>query len=571
MRSVPSWLARAWPWALSLLVTAPLLAPGYVLTYDMVWVPHLDPTRSDLWGLGSALPRAVPSDAVVALLGAVLPASLVQKLVLVLALGLAGEGARRLLRDAGSAAQVGATTFYVVNPFVAERLVLGQWPLLVAYAALPWLLRAGLALRAGAPGAWVPLGIAVLATALSPATGLMGALAVVVTQVGRGTAAARRWTVAVALVVGANAPWVLAGLVHVGSARSDPAAVDAFSLQPEAGVGRLGAALSLGGVWNTEVVPDSRTLAVAPVLVVLVWAVVLAGVGPARRASAPLVPLAVLGAAGLIVALAGWLVPDAVAAVVDAVPGGGLVRDGTRYLALLAPLQALLVGHALGALARRLRRAPRASRWVVVTVVALLPLVELPDLAWGVGGRLSPVAYPASWTQARQAVSDLDAPGDVLVLPFGSYRAPSWNRGRPVLDPAGRFFDRSTLVDDTLRVSGRPIAGEDPRAGRVGEALGRPGLAQTLAREGVGVVVVERDAGPVGLPADGLAALDPVLTGGDVDVYAVPGEVDVRRPAWGEVAAVAAGWALALLTLAAVAVGLVRRSASRRHPQHEAR
>ena len=51
-----------WSLVLATLMLGPALAPGYVLSYDMVWVPDLA-LRPDFWGLGSGLPRAVPSDA----------------------------------------------------------------------------------------------------------------------------------------------------------------------------------------------------------------------------------------------------------------------------------------------------------------------------------------------------------------------------------------------------------------------------------------------------------------------------------------------------------------------------
>ena len=83
------WVPAVWSLALALLLLGPALAPGYVLTYDMVWVPDLA-LRSDFLGLGSGLPRAVPSDAVVAILDEVVPGMLLQKLVLVGSLVAAG-------------------------------------------------------------------------------------------------------------------------------------------------------------------------------------------------------------------------------------------------------------------------------------------------------------------------------------------------------------------------------------------------------------------------------------------------------------------------------------------------
>ena len=85
-----------WALALALLVLGPALGPGFLLVRDMVWVPDLA-LRADALGLGSGLPRAVPSDAVVAVLDEIVPGMLLQKLVLVLALAAGGVGAARLL------------------------------------------------------------------------------------------------------------------------------------------------------------------------------------------------------------------------------------------------------------------------------------------------------------------------------------------------------------------------------------------------------------------------------------------------------------------------------------------
>src|SRR5690349_24049697 len=114
-------LARWWPplWstALAALLLGPGLGLGYVVRNDMVWVPDLA-LRADFLGLGTGLPRAVPSDAVVAVLNLVLPGMLLQKAALVGALVAAGSGAARLLPEEWPAAQTVAATLAVWNPFV---------------------------------------------------------------------------------------------------------------------------------------------------------------------------------------------------------------------------------------------------------------------------------------------------------------------------------------------------------------------------------------------------------------------------------------------------------------------
>src|SRR3954452_10276564 len=92
-REAPVWI---WALLLALLVLGPALGPGYLLVRDMVWVPDLA-LRADFLGLGSGLPRAVPSDAVVAVLDQLVPGMLLQKLMLIAALAGGGLGATRLL------------------------------------------------------------------------------------------------------------------------------------------------------------------------------------------------------------------------------------------------------------------------------------------------------------------------------------------------------------------------------------------------------------------------------------------------------------------------------------------
>lgn len=484
--SISERLGRAavplWAFLLAVAVCAPLFARGYVLSYDMVWVPHLDLQRSELWGLESALPRAVPSDAFSALLGAVLPAMLVQKALLLGSLILAGLGADRLIGSDAMVTRLAAVTLSVWNPFVAERLVLGQWPLLIAYAGLFWLI-AGLVRDHGVR--WPTVALALAATALTPATGLMGVVVGVI-------AAWRRASVRVLLIATSlNLPWIVASLLQPNPGQSDPSAVALFDVKSEGSLGRVGSALTLGGIWNSDVVPTSRTLGIAVLFAVLIAATMLLGIAVLyRRLTRLLVVLVVIGGIGISTALSGWLFPDAVAWTIRNVPGGGIIRDGTRWLALLAPLEVVAFGSGVGALSRGVAswRVPAAL------LVAALPIIAMPDLGWGVGGKLEPVSYPAVWAEARDAIAASTVRGDVVSLPFSAYRAPSWNDGRTVIDPAGRFFDRTTVTNDELTVGGTVIAGEDPRAAAVARALALPESVPRLAALGIGLAVVDTEA-----------------------------------------------------------------------------
>ena len=158
------------------------------------------------------------------------------------------------------------------------------------------------------------------------------------------------------------------------------------------------AALTLGGIWNAEVVPGSRELLVLPLVLTLVLGA-LAAAGPAplarrlgRRTTVALVAL--LGRR-----LRGWRCCPGPRRTRSAgsprtVPAGGLLRDGTRSLALCAPLPRPLVAEGARWCAR-----PGADRLLVARRAALRCCRSrfLPDAAWGVGGRLEPADYPAEW------------------------------------------------------------------------------------------------------------------------------------------------------------------------------
>lgn len=90
-----------------LLALGPGLRRGFLLSYDMVAVPRR-PFTPALAGLAGGPPRAVPSDAVVAVASRVLPADLAQKLLLLSIFTLACSGAAALLAREPWFARTGA-------------------------------------------------------------------------------------------------------------------------------------------------------------------------------------------------------------------------------------------------------------------------------------------------------------------------------------------------------------------------------------------------------------------------------------------------------------------------------
>lgn len=536
------WPARLLALAVALLVTGPALGPGFVLLRDMVFVPRQD-LDLDALGLSGSLPRAVPVDAAMALVTAVVPGDLAQKAILLGLVYAAVLGSARLVPPAADGrrgmAGLVAGLVYGWSPYLAERLLIGQWTLLVAWAALPWIARAALRLRAGAPRA-LPVLVLTCAPAALSSTGALLAAGVVLACCG-----IRRAAAPLGALVGMALPWLVAGALSPSGGASDPAGVAAFAARAENWGGTLLAVLGTGGIWNAGAVPPSRGSVLVPVLTLMLLALAVVGWLTRGALAGAGRGLVLLGVVGVVLACVGAVpgVDGVLEAVVRTVPGSGILRDGQKWAAWWALPLALGAGLGARRLAEALRRRGQAMlAGPLVGAALLLPLLAVPDLVWGVGGRLQPVAYPADWQRVREVLAADDGPGDVLVLPAGAYRAFAWNDDRPQLDPAPRWLPRPTVVDDDLVVDGRTVEGEDARAADVRRAAGDPAA---LARLGIGWVLAERGTPGEPVPAS-IDSLRPLVTGADLVLYRFPGAVAGPRPSPGRVTAVVLAHACAL-------------------------
>jgi hypothetical protein len=544
--------------ALGLLALGPGLRRGFLLSYDMVFVPR-EPFSAALPGL--APPRAVPSDLVIATLSRALPADIVQKFVLLAIFVLACSGAAALLDREPLLARVAAGVFYTWNPYVAERLIIGQWALLLGYAALPWVLRAVLA-----PDLDSRRGVARLALALLPAViGGFAALAIaalVAVPAALWTRWSRRVAVVLAALAAGSLPWFIPSLLH--PVYVDPASVAAFAARADTPFGSLGSLLMLGGNWNAQTVPTAyggpwSVLWLAVVIVSLAGYVLIAR----REHRWPGLGLAAV--AGLMLATLGVTGPgqELLRSLIAVWPGVAILRDAQQFVAPLALAEAVGFGLAVaaalnpGPLARTASRHPgpfspidlnperparadpapatdgvprpvrpgrTAAAGTVLAVLALLaPVLLLPGLAWGAAGRLRPAWYPAAWLAAARTLDASPAPGSVLLLPWSTYRTPPWNHGEVVLDPWTRLLSRTLIWNDGTQVGDVALAPDDARARALASAIAAGGpLTATLRAAGIRFVLDDPD-GPGPQVAARLSGSVVIIDLPGLTVYQLPG------------------------------------------------
>lgn len=524
------WTRPGYALVLALLVVGPLLTPGYLLLRDAVSTPRSYLSDTAL-GLTSA-PRATPQDFAVALASQLIDGGVVVKALLVAGLWLAGWGAARLvavaLPCAGAPGQFVATTVAIWNPYVAERLLQGHWSLLVGYGCLPWVAAAMLTLRT-APNSsrfgFFALAFWIALAGLTPTGLLLTATVALACLAAPGPGRGRGWCAGVALgaALVAAAPWLTAsamGSSLTAHTAANRLGVEAFAPRAEPGLGTLGSLASLGGIWNGDAVPGSRTTLFAVFSAVVLLGVVAAGLPTVVRRPA-VVPLLALAAVSVLIPAALATGPGValLGTVVDAVPGFGVLRDGQKWVALAMPGYALAGAGAVVTL-RRWLRLPGGGAPALVCCLALL--LALPDLGWGVFGKVAPVRYPRGWAAVAAAI---DAqPGAVAVLPAGTMRLFSWSGAAPVLDPLPRWVRADVLSTGDLVISGTTITGEGAHARAVQQLLLSGPDPSALAAAGVAWLVVESDsAGDMGAAARTLGAMAPVYRDHEIALYRIGG------------------------------------------------
>jgi hypothetical protein len=538
---------------LSLALLGPALAPGYVLQNDLVFVPSQD-LLPWMLGLGGGLPRSVPQDAVVAVLSGPVPGWVLEKVALLGALVLLGTGCARLARPRGLTAQGVAATAAVWSAYVGERLLLGHWSLLLAVGALPWALHHARRSRRRAPGAGARWLVLVAVASLTVTGGLLvlaTTLPVVVVRASR--VPVRRRLGLAAAAASLQLPWLVPAVLH--PAAGAVGGTDVFSARSEGPWGVLVTVLTGGGAWNASAVPASRTSAPAVLLGLVILAVAAVGAPDLRRvlgraAAGSLGTVALLGLAWTLVG--GWTVTRPWATwVVTTVPAAGVLRDSQKWLGPWVVLVAVSAGLGATRLGRALVRSSgdRSAAAALALGLALLPVLVLPSLAWGEGGRLAAVAYPDDLARVRATLVASSDGRRAVSLPWDTFRRYPWNSPRTVLDPVPRAMPVTVVAADSLTVATAhglvTVPGDDPDSAAVQAAVDahRP-LGPVLAGIGVGWAVVAEDLRDA--EADLPAGAVPVVRGTTFSLFRLPGSAEPAAPAVGTVLLVGAGDVLAL-------------------------
>ena len=468
---------------LSLAILGPLLRPGYVLTLDMLFAPHAS-FSGYFYGLDEwfTSPLAVntastPFFLVIQEVSHIIPAWMIEKLVLFLILFLAGLGAHRLFSSKGPGAYF-AGLLYMINPFVYVRFMAGQWGVLAAYALTPFAIKALIDLL-DTPNARNAVRLAILSTLvgliqiqgfflLLLALVIILAVRVIATRndLTKLKETSKCLAVSALLFCSLNIYWLLPLLTARNSVISQVGSQDLLLFAPKS-TSTLGVAFDVAGMYGFwrggyTYVPDifSGWWVLFIVILLLATYGFVSHLEDKNRRWL-VISLVLLSVISFILALG--VAAPATSGIFEWLWQHVLVvrtfRDSQKFVALLCLSYAFLGGLGLNKLAETLKRSMK--KFAKIGMIALIVVALASPLAYsftifGFYGQLGITDYPQGWYEANKYLNQDKGDFNVLFLPWHEYMDYSWlpNRNKSLGNAAQQFFDKPVIAGDNIEVSG---------------------------------------------------------------------------------------------------------------------
>jgi hypothetical protein len=411
-----------------------------------------------------------------------------------------------LLRHSRWFAQTAAGVLGLLNPWVYDRFVEGQWGVLNAAAGLFLWIAAWEELKER-PGPWAAALLALCTAAIAAfdphALGPLAVLAVAAAL------SIRIWRHRPVLSWSAVSLGFLAVLLtypvvsfFLDDSRGGYATVRQFTRADFAffrsvssdEFGLIPNLIGLYGYWGERIGRFPLANADAswwPIAAAVLVAATLAGAWM-RRDRAWLLLCGVVGLAiSASTALPGGV--DAATSLARHVPLVAAYREPQKWSELWLVAIVVLSGSAVDALARR--RRPWIGSMLAYTLVLCVLFPAGVAQIRTVPSIVEPVEYPAYWSRTAQylewAVPDREP---ILVLPWHLYQPLDVSEGRVVANPARVVFPGRLIVPQNLEIPGR-FSEVSSRYDRIGAVIRRRGyrscaVARSIRREGVRWVLV---------------------------------------------------------------------------------
>jgi hypothetical protein len=487
-------------------IMLPLLLPGYILSLDLVFTPHLraPATLSNDWLWQNFLHY----------LNTLISSQCIEKTILVSIPLLAGIGMHRLITYLKPAparnlswywATYVAGLFYAANPFTYSRFMAGQYAVLLGYALLPFFVRLLLRfLDKPSRGSMLRTVLVVLLISII-SIHTLGEIAVVsiflvalALWARRSEAGQKRQYLMLGLTgigifVLASSYWIIPLLLGQGSTAEKIQQFGAndvlsFATAGTSKIVQLSNVLKLQGFWADEhhlyLMPQDQLIGWGTLRLIL-WILVGWGAVTAWRSKR-----------GLTAALLAICAVATVAAI--GFPQSLLTsfgyREPQKFVGLLAFGFAIFLAFGSARLLYIAKQHSEAVYTLTASGLILVVIVFTPTMYWGFGGQIKPHEYPPDWYRANDWLNKNASNSQSLFLPWHQYMSFRFTN-RIIGSPATRFFDKSVVVsnDPELGQLGQPR--NDQRKLTLANIISKPDetISKQLAAQHIKYVLLAKD------------------------------------------------------------------------------
>lgn len=443
---------------ISCLIFGPALGRGFIFLLDMPWAPMIQLSDYTKYGLQPHLPIIV----VLRIFNTFIPGWVLQKLLLLSILvgigvavylatySLIAKLKLKLTAKENTWVSIYAGTLALLNPFVYERLLAGQWLVLSGYgyiAFLTWLyLKFGATRKFWLAYILFPI-FSVHIWMIASCITILG-LVVVQLMYKSITIPWFKFLKLVGSFAVINCFWFIPTLLGNNDLVSAVSTADftIFKTASDRQVGVLGNVINLYGFWQpVNNMKDEYLLWFCYGL--LLFSLTLYTLAKIRTRTVESKKIAVFGLVSLglgVLFSAGYgSAPTSfILSWMQHIPGAATLRDTAKVISIVAICISVLSPIGIVFLAQKY--AWHLSRLVAIGFITTT--IMMSGMLFGLGGNLTASDYPQGWYAANDILEKKDT---LLILPWQGYLNVNFANNRYMANPAEVFFDANILVSSS--------------------------------------------------------------------------------------------------------------------------
>lgn len=416
--------------AVAMLILGPGLLSGYLFLIDMPW-----PFKFEFSHLfqGDLRPH-LPLVAVFTLLNTIIPSWVIQKILLISIITFAGFNTRNLSKSLTNNNHIAFSSglIAILNPFLAERLVAGQWIVLAGYAYAPLVIH--LLLNALINNKQKSYVYFIIAYSLFPIISLHWwymttpiLLLIAIIYILKYRTKYKPMNIAKISVLGIasfliiNSFWMYSVAGPDGSLSQINDTVDFYIFRPNIEeYGLHPTIMSLYGFWNDRIASPKDYFSFWYIVGIAMFLSAIYGILISQKSDNPKLkifsttallslPIAYLLSLGI-----GEPITRSIINSLMNLPGFVGMRETGKFIGLLAIFVAIFAPIAVA-----YRTTTQKTQTISLFAITIAIIISMNGLLLGARGQLKPYDYPSSYIEIKDDIDRIDT--KILVLPRAGY------------------------------------------------------------------------------------------------------------------------------------------------------